>query len=145
MNHTVSTVQQHRRLLHGHQPRTTFVLSPPKPISGCRGYTEPLSLGEALQVDFNEGKYMHQYAGLRRYHEVAAWAAAANGASFIDTFSLGARRPDATMGAAVYRAYQLDANRTLRRAFPPTKRFLTERDIKSVASSDDCVHFCLPG
>ena len=143
MNYTLASVQRHRHLLHGHQRRTTFVLSPPKPTTNCFNYERPINLGEALEADLNEGKFMHQYQELRRYHEIAAWAAASNEASFIDSFSLGARRPDAAM-ASVARGYELDPNLTLKRAFP-LKSVYTSKDVKSVSSKDDCVHFCLPG
>ena len=143
MNYTLSSIQRHRQRLRGHQPRTTFFLSPPKPTASCGIYQQPLTLGEALQADLNDGKFMHQYMELRRYHEISAWAAAANEASFIDSFSLGARRPDATM-ASVHRAYALDPNRTLQRAFP-MKHVYSAKDIKAMSNTDDCVHFCLPG
>ena len=53
LNHTLASVQRDRRLLHGHQPRTTFFNSPPKPVADCARYIAPISLDDAVVADSN--------------------------------------------------------------------------------------------
>ena len=157
LNHTIASLQHDRRLLHGHHPRTTFVLSPPKPTVGCGRYSAPISLGEAVNAEFNEGHFSSQYAQLHRYHEIATWISHTHAASFVDTFSIGARRPDATMGSTLLRAFQRDPNHTLDLAFPTATMtaelnshrtrlaYPSARDRRVISLGRDCVHFCLPG
>ena len=151
LNHTLGAVQRDRWLLHGHQPRTTFFMSPPKPVADCTKYEAPISLDEAVISDSNEFLHADQYAQLRRYHSIAEWLSAAHGASFLDSFSIGGRRPEATMGASMFRAMQLDPNLAVRETYhvknlsgklhiPEAERAKAERHVVQ-----DCVHFCLPG
>ena len=146
LNHTVTLLQRDRWLLHGHRPETLFVLSPPKPVVGCGKYTVPLStLSESIESDFNEGAHTRQYAEMRRYHQISAWTAAAHSASFLDTMSLAARRPDATIAASMARAFRWDANETTRRVFAGTVWREVDASAAAVVPGNDCVHFCLPG
>lgn len=148
LNHTLASVQRDRRLLHSHQPCTTFFLSPPKPVADCSKFSAPISLDEAVIADSNVFLYGGQYAQLRRYHSVAEWLSAAHGASFLDSFSLGGRRPEATMGASMFRAWRRHPNKTLREVYytknlsqiPEAARANLKRHMVQ-----DCVHFCLPG
>ena len=151
LNHTLASVQRARWLLHGHQPRTTFFMSPPKPVAACKDYNAPISLDEAVISDANSFQFSYQYAQLRRLHSVAEWLSAAHGASFLDSFSIGGRRPEATMGASMFRALQLHPNKAV-------EEFLFLQNLSGTLHldeahrakvtrrmKDDCVHFCLPG
>ena len=148
LNHTLASVQRDRRLLHGHQPQTTFFNSPPKPVADCARYIAPISLDDAVVADSNAHQYREQYAQLRQHHSIAEWMSAAHEVSFLDSFSLGGRRPEATMGSSMFRAWQLDPIRTMKAAFhgqelgqvPQKKRAQVEENL-----GKDCVHFCLPG
>ena len=94
LNHTLASVQRDRRLLHGHQPRTTFFNSPPKPVADCARYIAPISLDDAVVADSNAHQYREQYAQLRQHHSIAEWMSSAHDVSFLDSFSLGGRRPE---------------------------------------------------
>ena len=151
LNHTLASVQRARWLLHGHQPRTTFFVSPPKPVAACTEYNAPISLDEAVISDANSFQFNDQYAQLRRLHSVAEWLSAAHGASFLDSFSIGGRRPEATMGASMFRALQLHPNKAVQEFLYVQnlsgRLHLNEARLAKVTQHmvEDCVHFCLPG
>ena len=66
LNHTLASLQHTRKMMHGHKPRSVYVLQPPKPITNCATYSKPISLGEAAAADVNDGLFSKQYQELPR-------------------------------------------------------------------------------
>lgn len=126
LNHTIRSVLASRR---GRPSRSVVLMSPTKPVSGCRGHRAPISLLESLDLDLlAESEWARSWRGLRQLQLIGGWIATFHAVSYLDVFPLSAMRPDAAMGAR-----ELPAERAARAARPGRPL------------NPDCVHYCLPG
>lgn len=117
LNSTLGQIVQ-RRQNYGHHPSSVLLVSSVIPVPGCRRFTAPLTLPEAL---FEQSAAIaREFTGLRMFWDgvlkqntIAQWLAMTHGASFLDISPLSLMRPDGQMAR-----------------FSP---------------KNDCLHSCLPG
>eukprot|EP00966_Prymnesium_polylepis_P284452 6571414-Prymnesium_polylepis.1 len=72
LNHTIASLRAARvqRTPHPHSARTIFLLPPHKPVVSCARHEAPLSMGDAVEADLAEGKFVQQYSDLHKYREL---------------------------------------------------------------------------
>ncbi|KAL1526349.1 hypothetical protein AB1Y20_015063 [Prymnesium parvum] len=117
LNHTLAEII-HRRRTWGHLPSSTVLISSVIPVPGCRRFTTPLQLADALYAQ--SAAVAPEFQGLRLFWDsvlkqntIAQWLAATHGAAYLDISPLSLMRPDGQMAR-----------------FSP---------------KNDCLHSCMPG